>query len=159
MRLKKSLGFTLIELVMVLTIMSVISVVVGKSLFEAFQTFITAQNALEVDWNGFIALQRINNDVHTIRSAASIATISAANFVFTDISGTSVQYQLTGSNLMRNSQILADGIQSLSFTYSDKNGSVTATPSLVRYVTITVTPIEGNLTLPFTTVAATRVYP
>lgn len=154
---QKSKGFTLIELVMVLVIVSVISVVLGKALYQAFQTFITAQNAQEVDWNGLIALQRINNDIHTIRSSASITTIGSNNFVFTDVNGNSVQYQLSGTNLMRNTQVLAAGIQSLSFTYSNASGSATTTPSAVRYVTTTITVAHQNMSLPFVTVTGVRV--
>lgn len=157
--MQKKKGFTLIELVMVLVIMSVISLVLGKSLYQAFQTFQTAEQASEADWSGFIAMQRMVSDIHTIRSAASITTISASNFVFTDVSGNSVQYQLSSGNLLRNTQTVTNGITALAFTYYDKNGSVTATASSVRYILISLTATEGTLSLPFVTLAATRVLP
>src|SRR5689334_5144417 len=143
-------GFTLIELIMVILIVSIISVVVGKTLYHSFQTFLTIQNITEADWTGYASLDRIANDIHRIRSAGDITTISSNNLVFTDISGTSVQFQLSGNSILRNSQTLVSGVSSLSFTYRDKNGSVTATPSSVRYITISVTAQQDNITTSFT---------
>src|SRR3990167_1516897 len=122
-------GFTLIELVFSILLMGIISVVVGSILLNGYKTLLTSENISQADWQGFIALERIVNDIHTIRSAADISTISASNLVFTDVNGNSIQFQLSGSTLLRNSQTLASGIQGLTFGYLDANGSTTATAS------------------------------
>jgi prepilin-type N-terminal cleavage/methylation domain-containing protein len=152
----KSPGFTLIEMIIVITLLSIISVVFGGILMNSYQTFSTAQSASDTDWQGFIALERIANDIHTIRSASDITTVSASQLAFTNINGTSVQYTLSSGSLLRNSQPLAKGIQSLSFSYLDKNGLTTATPSAVRFITFTVSATQGGLTQSFTTMSATR---
>lgn len=150
------MGFTLIELVMVLMIISVISVVVGKILLQSGRSFTTSNNITEVDWQGFAVLARMTEDIHNIRSKNDIATISATQLGFTNTSGTSVQYALSGSTLSRNSQTLATGVTAFSLGYLDSLGASTSIPSLVRYITITLSTTEGNVSTSFSTLIGTR---
>lgn len=153
---QKQRGFTLIELVFTMVLIGIISVVVGRILFQGFGDVITAENISNADWQGFTAIERMANDIHTIRSAQDISTIGAAQLVFTDVSGASVQFQLSGSTLLRNSETLAIGIQSLALTYLDGNGNVTATAANVRYIKIAMNMTQGNLTLGLQTLVGTR---
>lgn len=152
----KTRGFSLIELIIVIVLMGIISAVVGRILFQAFKNYTVSQNISDVDWNAFLAMQVFTNDVHDIRSANDISTISATSFSFVDIAGNTVTYQLTGSTLTRNSQTLARGLSSLAFGYRDGNYAVTATPANVRYITFAGTYVQNNLSLPFTTMVGTR---
>ncbi len=156
MRRRSQKGFSLVELVMTIVIMGIISVVVGKILLQGYKTFITAQDISAVDWQGLLALESLTNDIHNIRSAADITTISSSSFVFTDMTGTAVTYALSGSTLQRNSLTVASGISALTFSYLDKNGSVTASTSAVRYISISVTAVQNNMSLAFTTLVGTR---
>jgi len=149
----KHRGFTFIEMVISLVIMAIISIVIGNIMLQGYQNFLTANNINEADWNGFVALERIVEDIHNIRSAAAITTIQPSDFSFTDMNGNNVQYQISGSSLLRNSQTLASGIQSFSFSYLDKNGSTTSTAANVRYITTTILLTQG---ISFATTAATR---
>lgn len=152
-------GFTLMELVMVIAIMGIVSVVVSRIFFQSFQTFIIAQNVTNIDWQALLVMQRFENDVHHIRSSNDISTISSGTFSFVDVSGNTVTYQLSGSALLRNSQTLATGVQSIAFVYYDSNYAVTASTTSVRYVTLSVTYIQNNLSLSFSTMAGTRGMP
>lgn len=152
-------GFTLIEFLMVALIVGIISVVISQILFEGYKNFLTAKDIDEVSYQGWLAVQRISEDVHRIRSANDITTISSSVFTFTDVNGTSVTYQLSGSLLNRNSQTLASGISTLNFTYLNSAGATTSTPSAVRYVKIAVTAVQGSYTASFVTLAGTRMLP
>lgn len=156
MRRRSQKGFSLVELVMTIVIMGIISVVVGKILLQGYKTFITSQDISEVDWQGLLALESLTNDIHNIRSSADITTISSSSFAFTDMTGTSVTYALSGSTLQRNSLTVASGISALTYSYLDKNGSVTASPAAVRYISISVTAVQNNMSLAFTTLVGTR---
>lgn len=149
-------GFSLIELIITIVIMGIISVVVGKILLQGYKTYITSQNISEVDWQGLLALESITNDIHNIRSASSITTISASSFAFVDMSGTTVTYTLSGSNLQRNGLTVASGVSALTFSYLDDSGAITATASAVRYITISLTAVQNNMSLTFTTLVGTR---
>ena len=153
---QKQLGFTMVEMIISLVIMGIISVVIGKILFQAYQDFLVSNNITEADWNGFVALERIVKDIHNIQSAAAITVINPSQLAFTDMSGNSVQYKLSGNSLIRNSQTMASGVQSLALSYLDKNGASTATTANVRYITMTISLVQGNITTSFVTTAGTR---
>lgn len=155
-QLRRSHGFTLVEMLFVIVIMSIVCLIIGRLLLNTYLTFSTAQNIADADWNNFLAIERIVNDVHRIRSPGDISTITASQFAMTDVSGNAVSYQFSGSTLTRNSQTLATNIQSFSFAYYDKNGTVTATASSVRYIKIAISVLKGTIPSSFSTLAATR---
>jgi prepilin-type N-terminal cleavage/methylation domain-containing protein len=154
--LRRQRGFSLIELIMVIVIISIISVMMSQILQKSFQNYLTSQNNSEIDWQGFLSLENFANDVQSIRSSNDIATTGTSQFSFTNHLGSTVTYQVTSGTLMRNSVALATGVNSMVFTYYDKNYVVTPTPANVRYVAIAITLRQNNLQLPFTTLASTR---
>jgi prepilin-type N-terminal cleavage/methylation domain-containing protein len=156
MRGRLQYGFSLIELIVTIVIMGIISTVVGKIMVEGYQTFITAQNIGDADWQALLALESLTNDIHNIRSAADITTISASSFIFVDMDGTSITYQFSGSTLTRNAITVATGMSGFSLSYLNEAGAVTATPSAVRYVGINLTMLQNGLSLPFSTLVGTR---
>ena len=149
-------GFTLIEMVMTIMIFGIIAVVVSRTLFHGYQTFMTAQHISDVDWQGFLALERITDDLRTIRSPADITTLQTSQLTFVNVSGSSVQFQLSGSNLLRNGQILASGVQGLTFNYLNSSGATTASAAAVRYIRVSVNVASGGISLPFSTLIAVR---
>ena len=153
---QRAQGFSLIELVLVLVIISVISVVIAKILFQGFQSFKTSENISEADWQGWIAVQQLVDDIHTIRSSGDISTITSTQLNFVDVNNSSVQYQWSGNTLSRNGVTLATGLTSFSLSYLNSSGAATSTASAVRYVVIALTATQGTLTVAFSTTAGIR---
>lgn len=154
--MREQRGFSLIELVLVMVIIGLISVVVGRILLQSGRSFVISHNASQVDWQGYAALSRLTDDVHTIRSKNDISTISTTNFSFTNASGSTVQYVLSGNTLLRNSQVIASGVSALTFSYLSSTGVATATASSVRYVGISMTLASGSVSTTFSTLVGTR---
>ncbi len=142
--MKKQQGFTLLELVFVIALTSIIVVVASNIIAMGAQTYLAAKNTVDADWQARLSLERMARDIRAVRSVTSISTATATQLVFTDFDGTSISYSLSGTSLMRNSQILADGVSSLAFGYFDKNGVTTAVATLIRYVTITLNITQSN---------------
>lgn len=153
---KKQTGFTLLELVLTTVLMGIIAVVLGQILFQGYQTFMTANNISEVDWQGLLAVERFAEDLKTIRSANDITSATATAFSFIGSNNASVQYQLSGTSLLRNSQPLANNVQSMNLTYLDKNGATTATSTAIRYISYNLSFTQSNLTTSFASLTATR---
>ena len=153
--MKKQHGFTLIELIMVIVISGIVAVMASKGLLVAAQAYLGSRNAIDANWQGEFALERMVRDIRSVRSPSDISTASASQFTFTDTSGGSVSYTLSGSSLLRNGQILADGVNSVTFTYFDDTGTSTGTLANIRYVTasLNITLNNSNYTI------ATTIYP
>jgi len=140
----KQSGFTLIEVIMVMVILGVIAAMSSKMIAAGFNAALTSQNLNNANWQGRLAIERMVRDIRVVRSANDIVTRTASDFMFTDISGNSIEYKLSGGNLLRNTQILADGVNSLTFSYVDKNGNAVAGNTDVHYVGITLKITQDN---------------
>jgi len=156
MKKKNHLGFTLLELIIVIILTSLIAVVVSKIIAQGVQAHYTAKNVLDADWQGRLGMERMARDIRAVGSNSTITTATATQLVFTNIAGTSITYSLSGTYLMRNTQILADGINALSFTYFDNTGTSTATLSLIRYVGIALTITKNNTNFSLSTAVYLR---
>lgn len=156
MLFKKQRGFTLIELVFVIMLMSIIAGISSVVISSGFKAYLASKNVIGADWQARYALERMARDIRAIQSPRSIITASARQLSFTDTNDHAISYSLSGNSLMLNeANIVADGVQSLAFSYFDKNGVNTAILANIRYVTITLNIILNNTDFAI----STSVYP
>lgn len=161
--MKSQKGFTLIELVMVIILLSIVAAIASKMLTQGLNALLTGQNVISANWQGQIAMERMSRDILLVRSPAAITTIAANNFAFTDMSNNTVSYSLSGTSLTLtqngNSEVLANGILSLTFSYFDRNGTSTATATLVRQIRISINVTQNNANYTLTTAIYPRNLP
>ncbi len=157
--MKHHRGMTLIELIVVLTILAVMAAIALPMIHAGFNSYITQRNLVDANWQGRLALARMTRDIRNIPSAnaTTLVTTTSTDFKFTDNTNTSVEYTLSGTNLQRNAITLANGIGSVTFGYYDKTGAVTATPANMRYVSIALNITENNVNITVWTVVNLRV--
>ncbi len=142
--IRKQAGFTLIELLMSIVLISIIMVVVSRLYVQGVTSMLTSQNVTDATSQGRLAIERMVREIRGTRSAADISVMTASEYSFTDINGNSISYSLSGSSLMRNTEILANGISSLAFGYYDKNANVSTSSSTIAYVSITINVTQAN---------------
>lgn len=147
----KQRGFTLLEIIIVVSLLALMSLAVSRFYSNSLIASQTTQNTTDALWQGRLALARMVIDFRSIQSANAITVNTTNRLVFTDINGTSYDYQLSGTNLLCNSQVLARGVNSLTFSYYDKTGSVTSTVSNIRYIKISLTVTKNNTNFTITT--------
>ena len=154
----KQRGFSLIELIVVIMILGIIAAISSKVISKGFTAYFNSRNIIDADWQARSALEFMTREIRAILSPLSITTASAGVLTFVDINNNTITYSLSGTSLMRNgtgNQILADGIQSVTFTYFDNTGATTATLVNIRYITISLNVTLNNTN--FT--VSTSVYP
>lgn len=144
----KSLGFTLIEMIMVITISGIIVAGSGLLLMQGVKAYMTGKNDINTSWQASMAIERMTRDLHT---ASSITTATGSEFAIKDIYGNIINYKTVGNQLLWNTQVLASNVQSIAFTYYDANGISTATTSAMRYVGISLNIIYAATTSNFST--------
>ena len=125
-------GLTLVEIVMVIVIVGILA---GGSMlyirqiielwdFTSFRSEIVAQ--------GRVALGRMSRDIRQIRNSTSVFYANGTRLQFNDTDNVSINYYLSNNiNLMRNNDILAEGVSSLVFSYYNQTNQIIANP-LVR---------------------------
>jgi prepilin-type N-terminal cleavage/methylation domain-containing protein len=143
--ISKKKGFTLIEVVIVIVILSIIAAIGSRVLQAALNSYITNQNVSNANAQARLALERISRDVHNINAAANISTAAASQLSFTDINGNTVTYLLSGTQLTRTGQVLADGVSGLTFAYLNSSGGTASTIASICYVTTTLTFNTGGV--------------
>jgi prepilin-type N-terminal cleavage/methylation domain-containing protein len=99
-----SKGFTLIEIVIVIVILSIISAITIKFLVDSLRIYtMTVYQKTLLD-EGKLALERMCRDIrdaNSITSTSDSITLTRTNATAQDIAGESITFRLTGSTLER----------------------------------------------------------
>jgi prepilin-type N-terminal cleavage/methylation domain-containing protein len=131
-------GFTLIEIISVIVVMSIIGVIAGMSLLRIAEGFVFAKKNAATAQKGQIAMVRIAKELNSIKSISSntwttISSGSETSITLTRKEGastTTITISQSGSNLLMGSDILVDNVNKLELKYySAYNGSGTSTYS------------------------------
>ncbi len=134
--MKKFKAFTLLELLLAITMLAVLGLVVGPVLGNAVlgsSLVLSRHEALAGARNG---MDRMVREIRLIPNTGVLASITATNLQFQYPAGTAITYSQSGTNLLRNSDILVDHVSALAFTYYNESGATTATAANVRSIGI-----------------------
>lgn len=146
---EKQKGFSLIEIVIAVVITGIIAAASSNLLIQGFQFFTATKNSINANWQSVITLENMTRYLRSIRSPSDIVSAGSNNITFYDTIGNTINYTLSGSTLMLNSQPLADNMQNLIFVYYDKDGVIINTPNLnlpsIRYITINLGQYQNQL--------------
>lgn len=144
MTTQRQLGFTLIETVIVIAILGAITAGLSTLIVEMFQSYSSQQQFADQDAQARLALERMLRDVRDARSTADL-NAPGASLVFTDTTATLVTYAISGTQLQRNGNVLADGVSALTFSYFNNAGAALAAAAGTRYIAaqFTLTTQDG----------------
>ncbi len=165
------LGFTLIELIITITLVGIMAVVGSSVIADTFRTtqVINRNNALASEAR--YAMERMAREIREIKytgSAYSASTLGATSFVFTRADNVTVTLTNTGSNLTlaygsavngtaaNTAVTLSNKVDTggLTFTYFDVNDA-TATAATLRFIRIELSVVDT--TTGYTNTLRTRV--
>jgi prepilin-type N-terminal cleavage/methylation domain-containing protein len=155
-QIDRQAGFTLIELIAVLVILGIIAAMASQMLAEGLSSYMMGKKVIDANWQGQVGIERMIRDLRMVRSANDISINTGSEFAFVDMTGTTIDYKLSGTNLLRNTQVLANGITSLAFTYYDKAGASGATAANTHYVKFAFTVTQNNVNYNLSTMAFLR---
>jgi prepilin-type N-terminal cleavage/methylation domain-containing protein len=107
MLFKSSKGFTMIEIIIVIIILSIISAITIKFLVDGLRIYTIAVNQKTLFDEGKLALERMCRDIRDARSittpaaggSGSTVTVLRSNATVQDIVDESITFRLTGSTL------------------------------------------------------------
>jgi prepilin-type N-terminal cleavage/methylation domain-containing protein len=140
-------GYTLIEIIVVIIISSII-LFAGIRFFElAYLLYNNQKTVFDIEWQGRLATNMIKMDIQMIRSTTDITSATATDLAFTDEFGTSVAYQVSGTQLQRNSQVLANDVQSIAFSYYNSTGTLLTFPvtnTAIRFIAVQLNVSRSN---------------
>lgn len=134
---RRGAGFSLVELIVVIVLVGILAALGSQMLGKTVQSFAFSRDVTRGDWQARVALERLTRDLRMARAPAELVIVPATAITFSDTDGNNVNYSLSGTQLMRNTRVLADDITGLAFTYLRSDGNtVAASASEVYYITV-----------------------
>ena len=132
-------GYTLVEVVAVITILSVVGLVTSYVILESMKVYARTAPAMDASYQAHLSVGRMKREIRDMQDTASITSFTATSLAFDDSSGNPIAYSLAGGDLLRNGDLLAQGLTTLSFTYWKSDGTVAAAPTDLHLVEIDLT--------------------
>ncbi len=126
----KSAGFTLIEMILVISIVGILAAAAAVGFGPVLDSWYEGESRSEAADTLAVSLSRMIEEISQMKDATSVVIAGASDFQFTDINSNSIRYRLSGNQLLRNSDIFARGVTGLTFTYWDINNAALASPTL-----------------------------
>lgn len=131
MKFRTHKGFTLIELVITMTLIGIIAYIVAIALSTGIKAYFTTDFRKEALDQTRIAMERMTREIRNLRDSDDVGASSGTQFCFTDTEGTQINYSYSGSDIKRDTGNCAPGsgatlstnITSFSFSYIRANGT------------------------------------
>ena len=152
-------GFTLLELLVAVAISGIVMAGIYSVYYTSQKSAIVQEETTAMRQNLRAGLDIMAREIRmagydpTHLANAGIVTAGSNSIVFTnDLNGDgdtsdtdeNITYALSGTNLQRNGQTVAENIDALNFVYLDASGAVTATLSDIRSVQVTMVARTGK---------------
>lgn len=131
-------GFTLVELILTMVIMSILFAFVGTIMYTGLKSYSLVSDRQNAISKARMALNLMADELVVISNPATdITSISSTSITFVSAEGESVTYSISSQNLMRDANILTDNVGTgTGFTYYTAGGGTTSTPSQVHRIKI-----------------------
>lgn len=143
----KRKGFTLIEMITVITLIGIVSAVITFYLWEAIDvwTFLGGQKRMVV--SSQTAMYKMVREFKRVDYNDNISHFTSKEVTFLDIDGDTISFSQEGTSLYRNSDVLLDDLDSsngLVLTYLDEDGTPTPTGEEISVIRINLTVVRGE---------------
>jgi type II secretory pathway pseudopilin PulG len=125
-------GFSIIDLIMTIVIVGILSAVIAPILYQGFESFIWSRDITNTNARAQLAIERMSREIRGIQPS-DIIEYTAPNYLDTNklkfsLNGSPVEFLKSAQNqLLRNSDLLADNVTSLTFTYYKDDWATQAT--------------------------------
>ncbi len=136
-------AYTLVEMVSVITILSIIGLVSSYVIIESMKVYARTAPAINATYQARLAAKRMTRDIRDMKDVGSITTFAPTALTFDDSSDNTIAYSLSGGDLLRNGDLLARGATSLSFSYWKSDGTTASAAADLHLVEIDLTVSVG----------------
>jgi prepilin-type N-terminal cleavage/methylation domain-containing protein len=156
-------GFTLIEIIITIVLVSILAALAAVIILQGVRAYSDEDSRSDIHYQARLAVERIAREAMQISACTTITAPAnpGGAFSFIDINtGATVTFSVSGTNLLRNTDLLASGITSSQpFLFLQRDG-LTSTlsctpPNDIWFIDISVTDAKGSQSLPL----RTRVHP
>ncbi len=125
---KSESGMTLIELILVMVLVSILAGFISKIIFYEVNTYEMIADRKDELQSSRYAFHVMTRDIRQILKPDSLLYASADSITFADVDTTMISYKYQNSEIVRNGDLLVDGLTDFYFRYFDDAGIALSTP-------------------------------
>ena len=137
-------AYTLVEMVAVISILGIVGLVSSYVIIESMRIYARTAPAMDASYQVRLAVERMMREIRDMKDTASITTFGSSALTFDDSSDDTIAYSLSGSNLLRNGDLLAQGVTTLSFSYWKSDGTTASAAADLHLTEIDLTVQVGT---------------
>ncbi len=119
---------TLIELILVMVLISILAGFVSKIIYYEINTYEMIADRKDELQSSRYAFHVMTRDIRQVLNPESIFHASGDSLTFDDIDTTTISYKYQNSQILRNGDLLVDGVSDFYFYYFDDAGNPLADP-------------------------------
>ena len=143
-RRRGALGYTLVEMVSVIAILSIVALVSSGVLVQGMSTYARTVPAMDASYQLDHAQNVLRRELRDLAGTDTITTMGATSLSFDTKDGTTVTYSLSGTDLLRNGDLLAQGVTALAFRYWAADGTAATAAADVHFLETDLTVTVGS---------------
>jgi prepilin-type N-terminal cleavage/methylation domain-containing protein len=123
-------GVTLVELVVVIAIVGILAAMSSGYINQIIGTWQTVSFRMDTVAQMRSALDRMSREMRQVKNGTSVLSANAGIFQFVATDDSTITYNISGTNVLRNNAVLATGVGRLQFAYFDAAGGALAGPDV-----------------------------
>ena len=151
----KGKGFTLVELVIAIAAVSAVALMTWV-LFGPVNNWMFTQRRRAGFAENSAAITRVLKEIRRVKAPGQIQTWTSDHFRFVDIDNNAVDFQLSGTDLMRDSDVLVRDVSGITFSYLDRNGAAAGAVGQIRMIRVKLVTTSGGQTITLESAARMR---
>ena len=140
----RSGGFTLVEMVVVIALLGIIGLVPSYVIVESMRVYARTAPKVDAAYQARLADDRMKREIRDLKGLGRVTAMTSSAFTFDDSSDTTIAYSLSASNLLRNGDLMAKGVTSLTFSYWKSDGTVASAAADLNLVEYDLTVQTGS---------------
>ncbi len=119
---------TLIELVLVMVLVAILSGFISKIIYYEINTYEMIADRKDELQSSRYAFHVMTRDIRQVLNPESIFHASVDSLTFDDVDTTMISYKYQNNEILRNGDLLVDGVSNFYFYYFDDAGNPLADP-------------------------------
>lgn len=152
-------GYTLIELIIVIFVLAILAFIFGALITKATDAWIFVKIRESSLGSARLSMNRILSELRRVQNPGLVDVMTPSECGFTDIDSNAVNFKQSGTDLLRNSDVLASNLDAqngLVFTYLDENSNVATTNATLRIIAVKLTFNKNSQLITFESAANVR---
>jgi Tfp pilus assembly protein FimT len=140
-------GFTLIEAVMIMTLLAIITFGMANFIVTMMRGWVLISGRDSALGRGRSALNRMTTEIRRLKKPNNILIYTSSDFKFLDTTSATVEFQQSGANLLRNGDTLVTTLvtpEGLRFTYLGSTGEVVTAKQNIRSIRVWLSLFGGR---------------